>query len=198
MRRMSGEETRTRGRPRRTETDDRIVRATQGLIREQGPVGVNVAAVSVRSGVARTTIYRRYADREALLAAALGPITDRGEPPEGDTVEAKIAWVLERTAEVLDQGIGRGGVASVLADTDPDFSAALRRSRESGLAPILEQIAADVSAGVLDPDVDPDALLNLILGSYLAESLRRGNPSAEWRARTARLVSAWVAGPGER
>lgn len=119
-----------RGRPRRTETDERIVRATQELIREHGPSAVNVAAVSARSGVARTTIYRRYADRESLLGAALQPLAEHGEPADGLPVPEKVAWMLARTEDVLNHGIGLGGVGAVLADTDPEFSAALRESLE--------------------------------------------------------------------
>jgi AcrR family transcriptional regulator len=194
MGRVKADEPRSRGRPRSSETDERIVRATQDLIREHGPAAVNVASVSIRSGVARTTIYRRYSDRRALLTAALQPIADRGGPPEGLTVEEKVTWVLARTEDVLTHGIGPGGVASVLADADPDFSAALRRSLELGLRPILDQIESDISAGVLVDGADADGLLDLVLGSYLAESLRRGPPTGAWRTRTARLLSRLLTG----
>jgi AcrR family transcriptional regulator len=187
---------RTRGRPRRTETDEQIVRATQELIREHGPESVNVAAVSSRSGVARTTIYRRYQDRQALLTAALQPITERHSPPEELSVPQKVDWVLARTEDVLGKEIGPGGVASVIANTDPEFSSALRRSLERGLEPLLAQIAADVATGELVADADPDLLLNLIIGSYLAESLRRGTPGARWRKQTAALLSRLMAPSG--
>ncbi len=193
MRPMNAKESHPRGRPRRSETDEQIVRATQELIREHGPAAVNVAAVSTRSGVARTTIYRRYEDRQALLAAALEPIAEPGGPPAGHSVSEKIAWVLARTEEVLLGGIGPGGVGSVLADTDPEFSSALRRSLQIGLRPVLEEIEADVAAGVL-VEADPDAVLNLVLGSYLAESLRHGTPGARWRKKTAGLLSSLLVG----
>lgn len=191
---MTTEEPRPRGRPRRTETDEQIVRAAQELIREHGPTGVSVAGVSSRSGLARTTIYRRYRDRQALLTAALQPVADSGRPPEGLTVEEKIGWVLSRTEDVLTHGLGPGGVGSVLADADAEFSSALRHSLAEGLRPVLQQIEDDVSHGALTPDADPEVLLNLILGSYLAETLRHGTPTLAWRRRTAKMLSALLAG----
>ncbi len=188
----------TRGRPRRHETDEQILSTARDLMRERGPAAVSVASVSDRSGIARTTIYRRYQNRETLLRAALEPVAERGGPPPGIPVGEKVGWVLARTEEVLDGGIGRGGVAAVLAGTDPEFSVALRASLERGLRPILDQIDADISAGTLATDTDADTLLNLILGSYLAESLRRGTPDARWRRRTATALGRALAGPDSR
>ena len=62
---------------RRAETEERILAAASDLLREQGPEAVNVAAVAARSGIARTTIYRRYRDRLELLQAALRLRPDR-------------------------------------------------------------------------------------------------------------------------
>ncbi|GAB2741167.1 TetR/AcrR family transcriptional regulator C-terminal ligand-binding domain-containing protein [Nocardioides pakistanensis] len=179
-----------RGRPRRAETDERIVAATLELIREQGPEAVNVASVAARSGIARTTIYRRYRDRSDLLQAALQPAVERGEPPQGASVRDKLAWVLARTQEVLAGSIGRGGVAAVVADNDPDFSAALRGALQSALEPIHEQIRDDVGQGRLASYVDADLTVNLVLGAYLAELVRYGTPRPDWLHRTADLLAA--------
>lgn len=178
------------GRPRRTETDDKIVSATLDLIRERGPKAVNVAAVAARSGIARTTIYRRYRDRTDLLQAALRPVTERGAPPEGVSVREKVAWVLTRTQEVLAGSIGPGGVAAVIADSDPDFSAALRASLQSALEPIRQQITDDVANRRLAPHVDADIVVNLVLGAYLAELVRYRTPRPDWLERTADLLAA--------
>jgi AcrR family transcriptional regulator len=184
-----------RGRPRRAETDERIVAATLGLIREQGPEAVNVASVAARSGVARTTIYRRFRDREELLRAALQPVSQAGAPPDAASVEEKFRWVLGRTQEVLAGSIGMGGVAAIVADNDPDFSAALRAVLRTALDPIGEQIADDVARGRLEPHVDADIVLNLVLGSYLAEVVRYAEPRPDWVDRTAKLLATSLGSP---
>ena len=44
----------------RPSRDERITAAALDLLRTQGPAAVTVEAVAARSGVAKTTIYRRY------------------------------------------------------------------------------------------------------------------------------------------
>lgn len=177
------------GRPRRSGTDDRIVTATQELIRENGPEAVNVAAVSARSGVARTTIYRRYTDRTDLLQAALRPAVDPGPAPEDVPVREKLVWVLARTQEVLDGSIGPGGLAAVLTGRDQDFAAALRGSLQQAVEPIERQITDDVAAGRLGRHAEADLVMNLVLGSYLAELVRHGSARPDWVERTADLLA---------
>jgi AcrR family transcriptional regulator len=193
---MSNHDDRAPGRPRRPETDDAIVRAALELIREAGPEAVNVAAIASRAGLARTTIYRRYRNREELLRVALEHVTARGEPPTHADVGDKVDWVLARTEEVLDHGIGLGGVASVLVGDDPAFGAELRRALEEALRPVKDQIDVDRQQGRLAEHVDADALVTLLLGSYLAETLLRGTPTDDrWREKVTDLLRPLVVGP---
>lgn len=178
-----------RGRPRRPETEQRIADATLALLRESGPSAVNVASVSARSGVARTTVYRRYRDRTELLRAALGPVTDRGTPAPESSVRDKLVWLLTRTQEVVSHGIGPGGVAAVLSGNDPEFSTALRDSLDSGLTPLVEQLGADVAGGRVGSHVDPGTVVDLAFGAYLAELVRSPEPRAGWMERTADLLA---------
>ena len=60
------------GRPgRRRKTDERIAAAVMLLLRENGPDAVTMDAVTSVSGVAKTTLYRRYSD-EHLVAGGGG------------------------------------------------------------------------------------------------------------------------------
>jgi AcrR family transcriptional regulator len=181
------------GRPREAAVDTRIAAAVLALLREHGPSAVTVAAVAERSGVARTTIYRRFTDRRALLAAALTPLAQRGVPPRDLPVRGKLEWFLAATEEVLDHGIGLGGVASVLTGDDPDFTDALRAALEAGLAPVRAELAADMERGRLAV-ADPELVLDLLLGLHLARRLRRGAPSRDARRRAAQQLDELVNG----
>jgi AcrR family transcriptional regulator len=185
-----GEASRGPGRPRRPETDERLRDAALELLRERGPEAVNVASVASRSGVARTTIYRRYADRSALLRDVLQPAVSRSEPAPDLSVREKVAWTLARTEEVLSASIGLGGVAAALAGTDREFGAVLREVLATALQPLREQVNSDVAAGRLSPHADADIVLNLLLGSYLAEVVRYGTPRSDWMERTTDLLAA--------
>jgi AcrR family transcriptional regulator len=179
------------GRPRRAETDERVRDAALELLRERGPESVNVAAVAARSGVARTTIYRRYTDRRELLRDVLRPLVVPGEPDEDLPVRSKVVWVLARTEEVLAGSIGLGGVAAALTDADPEFSEVLREVLAAALEPLRERVVADMDAGRLTPHADDDDIvINLLLGAYLAEVVRYGAPRRDWSIRTADLLAA--------
>lgn len=184
-----------RGRPRLEQTDRRIVHAALELLRGKGPAAVNIDAVAARSGVARTTIYRRYRSRPELMSAALDEIVERPLPPPDLPVEEKLRWVLERVSDVLENGLGRGGTAAVLADSDPEFTGALRRRLADRLRLLREMMADDVEAGRMSTHVDPDSLVGLLFGAYLGEVLRYGAPRAGWMDRTVDLLAAAVTKP---
>ncbi|WIX93367.1 TetR/AcrR family transcriptional regulator [Amycolatopsis sp. DG1A-15b] len=59
------------GRPRDSGRDLAILDATLSLLTEVGYEQLSIEAVAGRSGAAKTTIYRRYPDKAALVAAAV-------------------------------------------------------------------------------------------------------------------------------
>lgn len=173
-----------RGRPRLEQTQQRIVHAAVELLREGGPTAVNIDSVASRSGVARTTIYRRYRSRAELMAAVLDALVQAPLPAPELSLAEKLRWVLEQVNDVFDSGLGRGGTAAVLADSDPEFTSALRKRLADRLHPLSDMMAADITTGQLGDHVDPDAFISLLFGAHLAEVLRFGSPRPGWMDRT--------------
>ncbi|MGI5189888.1 TetR/AcrR family transcriptional regulator [Promicromonospora sp. CA-289599] len=68
---MTAQRRRAPGRPRNTEADRAVLSAALDLIAEAGVEGVSIDQAAKRAGVARTTVYRRYATRDDLAVAAL-------------------------------------------------------------------------------------------------------------------------------
>src|SRR5437879_9804631 len=68
------------GRPRRSATDHAILLATRRILAKGGVHGLTIEGVAQRSGVAKTTIYRRWRSKEDLALAALLEVIQR-EPP---------------------------------------------------------------------------------------------------------------------
>jgi AcrR family transcriptional regulator len=178
----------SRGRPRLEETDRRILQAAVELLREGGPAAVNIDSVAARSGVARTTIYRRHRSRSELMTAVLDELIEAPLPPPELSIADKLRWVLERVSGVLDHGLGRGGVGAVLADSEPEFTVALRTRIADQLLPLTDMMAADITTGQLAAHVDPDTLVGLLFGAQLAEVLRFGTPRPGWTDRTVDLL----------
>ena len=70
--------TKTRGRPRREGADETILDAARALLDEAGFAAFNVDVIAERTGIAKTTIYRRWPTKGSLVAAAIDttPATD--------------------------------------------------------------------------------------------------------------------------
>jgi AcrR family transcriptional regulator len=64
---------RGRGRPRRAGADEEILTVARALLDERGYQAFSVDEVAERAGVAKTTVYRRWASKGALAAAAITP-----------------------------------------------------------------------------------------------------------------------------
>lgn len=180
-----------RGRPRRAETDRSIHETALRLLRTGGPAAVTVEAVATESGIAKTTIYRRYADREAVLRAALeAAIAPPGEP-EGETPREKIRWALDQAWHQVSEVLGRGGLAALLAGTQPEFSDLFRRVLTPYTDALIDLIRADITAGQLRGDLDADTVVSLLFGAYLGELVRRGQVDGGFSERCVDLI--WVA-----
>ncbi|MFL6248283.1 MAG: helix-turn-helix domain-containing protein [Thermoanaerobaculia bacterium] len=68
-------EKRGRGRPRREGADETILAAARALLEETGFAAFNVDVIAERTGIAKTTIYRRWPTKSALIAATIDTTT---------------------------------------------------------------------------------------------------------------------------
>lgn len=169
-----------RGRPRREETSERIQEAALALLRRGGPDAVTIEAIAAESGVAKTTIYRRHADREAVLRAALEAAMTPPREALGDTPREKIRWALDAAWRKTTVLLGRGGLSALVADTQPPFSDLFRSVLTLYTDALADLVRADVAAGTLRPEVDADVVVSLLFGAHLGELVRRGQVSEDF------------------
>ena len=116
-------EKRGRGRPRREGADEEILRATRALLDEGGYAAFNVDLVAERTGIAKTTIYRRWPTRGALVAAAIDdPSSDALpdlsflDPIDTDAIEILRTLIAPRRAQLSDRQLGELFVKLLLHD----------------------------------------------------------------------------------
>src|SRR5690349_16837194 len=91
---MSDEPKRGRGRPRRAGADETILNTALTMLRELGYRDVTVDAIAERTSIAKTTIYRRWPTKGALISAAIAPLAQ----PSPDATHEE---VLRETANLL-------------------------------------------------------------------------------------------------
>lgn len=178
------------GRPRQAEVDERLSTATLSLLRTRGPAAVTVEAVAGASGVAKTTIYRRYANRAELLRSVLSSAISVPEPPPAGSVRDKIRFALGETWRQMEQVLGPGGLAAIVAGSDPEFTALFRAALQPYEDAVVALIEADARAGLLRPDVDAQGVVSLFLGAYLGALVRRGRVDSNWLERCLEMM--WV------
>jgi AcrR family transcriptional regulator len=163
--------------------DDGIADATLALLLTKGPRSVTVEAVAARSGIAKTTIYRRHRDRRDMLSAALSRVTT----PEPLAAQAdapdRLRWLIREAVTIVEVGIGYGGFAAMLTDEDPDFTKLFRRILAKQRAEVESVIAAGKADGSFRADVDAATLVDAVVGAHIAERARTGRVATGWEGR---------------
>lgn len=126
---------RGRGRPRREGANDEILAVTLAMLRESGYGALTVDTVAELSGVAKTTLYRRWPSKSALVAAAIEPLANESQADDVDSI-------LRETTALLRLFAG--------ADADAiEVIAAILRPRHARLRELSGDQQADALIGAL-------------------------------------------------
>ncbi|MGK5550521.1 TetR/AcrR family transcriptional regulator [Actinomadura kijaniata] len=160
---------RTPGRPRSERAEQAIIEATIDLLAEEsGVAGVTIEAVAARAGVGKTTIYRRWPNKEALIVGALATL--KGPLPElpGRSVREDLLVLGEALTAERHAKHGRcffnvlGG-----AEKHPELYA---RYRQDVIEPRREVMRGVLRRGVergeLRPDVDVEVVMTLLVAPF--------------------------------
>jgi AcrR family transcriptional regulator len=172
----------------RANVDERILTTALELLHQRGPSAVSIESVSAISGVAKTTIYRRYENRGELLAAAVRSAAKAAVIPTDLSSEDTIRWVLRHARNTIDYVVGRGSVAAVIMDEDPQFSTILLDMIRTTTRPLREELRRRRDAGELRADLDVELAMSALLGVVIAEVIRKHQTDDEWVEAVFRLL----------
>jgi AcrR family transcriptional regulator len=134
-------ETPVMGRPRDVNRDVAILDAALLLLTEVGYDQLSMESIAGRAGVAKTTIYRRYSDKAALVAAAVEYRSSSTPPEPGpgglrDNLLTLVRWLAQQIAE---QEIGLLGALFAGMRSDPRLAAEMRRILRRDEAAMTDQ-----------------------------------------------------------
>jgi AcrR family transcriptional regulator len=160
--------------------DERITSAALELLRGRGPVAVSIEAVAAASGVAKTTIYRRYRNREALLRAVVDAAAIRIQVPGDLSAYDTFHWFLVNARETIEHIVGRGAVAAIMLNEDPEFAALLHERIRANTKPLRDDLRRRSEAGELRKGLDIELVMSLLLGTFIAESIRGSSSADGW------------------
>jgi AcrR family transcriptional regulator len=185
------------GRPRDPAVDRAILDAALDLFLEFGIAGASIEKIAKRAGVAKTSIYRRWPNREELLAQAIEAARDA----TGYTID-----LLDRTAPqdflrlLLDacEVVVRPELRKMmvrLIGSQPDCPTLLDIYRDIYFPPrrraLIRAFARVQAAGLLTTDADLETLADMLIGAFIYRVLMLAsveNPAAELRDHLLRLL----------
>jgi AcrR family transcriptional regulator len=168
------------GRPRSSAAEQAILQATRELLVETGVQGLTIQGVAARAGVAKTTIYRRWRDKDELaLAVVLDMVEQVVELPELGDTRAELTAFVTAAVEVLGSTLmGRvmQGLVSDLA-TDPELARAFRERVVSVRNAEVERLVErGIARGDLRPGTDPETAHELLIAPVYYRLLLTGRP----------------------
>ena len=152
--------------PRRAKSRARVLAAAVEVLREDGLPGLTIEAVATRSGVAKTTIYRQFADRDELHLSAVHSVG----------CQVPVAYTADLVGDITSFCVGLNAVLH-----DSDFGALLSTAvdgaeRSESFAGMMhdagtqrrqlltDRLRVAIGDGTLPPDTDLDVTMSQLVG----------------------------------
>jgi AcrR family transcriptional regulator len=165
--------------------EDAVFQAMLGLLASRGYREISVETLAERAEVSRTTIYRRWPSKAAIVAAAVSSLyLDRVELPDIGSLSEDLVALLSESYRLMADGDGRvlerlvreSGQNPELVDVVRSILYARRRL----YATLLNRA---IARGELPPEMDQELLLDLLLGPLWFRLLLSGVPITPEAAR---------------
>ncbi|MEV5241156.1 TetR/AcrR family transcriptional regulator [Streptomyces cinnamoneus] len=201
------------GRPRSAAADRAILSATREALVELGWGKLTLGDVAARAGVAKTTLYRRWAGKSELVVDAVAALFDEHlELPDRGSLQADIEGVVLQFAALLERPETKTALMAVVAESTRDD--ALRErirgaivDRQKRLVLLGRERAQ--TRGELPHEPDPttaartaDLIFDVIAGAVVHRTLVSAEPvDPDWARGFAGLLVgglASVATPGDQ
>jgi AcrR family transcriptional regulator len=186
------------------DTDERVRRsrkavltATLQLLAEAGLSGVSVDEVSRRSGVAKTTIYRHWSSRSALLLDACSNLGAKPQAPDTGTLKGDLTVLATHMAGRLRSDRWASILPSMIdaAERDPELAEVHTRLHAGFMEPLYVVIDRAKERGELSPECDASEIVASVVGPLYYRRWFSRQPLDEKFAKS--IVENVVGGPEE-
>jgi AcrR family transcriptional regulator len=173
--------------PRPDRTDPRIIRSRRAVLdaalaelAERGYGAFTIDGVATRAAVARSTIYRLWPDRAALIADAMDELNQQPPPRPSDeeTPRARIATLVRHLTTAMRDSPVAACLPALIdgAERDRTLRRLHHRYNEHRRAALVTAIAVAAEAGDARPDIDPELAAVALAGAVMYRRLMTSRP----------------------
>jgi TetR/AcrR family transcriptional regulator, regulator of autoinduction and epiphytic fitness len=170
-----------RADPRIERTREVVRRVALSELAAVGYGAFSIEAVARRSGVAKSTIYRHWRGKLALIADALDTLnvqTPAGALPAEATPRERVEQLLEHLADAFGDPVITGCTPALIEASEHDaevraFHHAYASARRKAL---VEAIAQGVRDGSFPAGVDPDIAATAMAGTIVYRRVMTDTP----------------------
>lgn len=151
----------------------KMLAAAQQIIVTDGMHACTVDEVARRSGVAKTTIYRHFANADELSMAAVDAMVDHVTAPDHGSLRADLREIVMAFRKVVSHDSFRQLFADMLARAvrDPGFARVYEETQEMRHAPLRIAIQRGMARGEVDPEIDVETAMYFVQGPFVAKRL---------------------------
>jgi AcrR family transcriptional regulator len=153
--------------PRVLVSRERVLTTTLDLLMETGLADLTIDDISRRSGVAKTTIYRHWPNRSAIVIDACSRMTDHQDaPPDTGTLDGDLRAILTGIAGLLRTARWSSILPSIVdaAEHDPQFASIHSTIQRGHAAPLRAALDQAALRGEIPPAADRNAIAAALLG----------------------------------
>ena len=166
-------------------------------VEELGAVGYgqfSVESVAARAGVAKSTVYRHWPDKLAVIADALETFHQQLVPPPSGTPREQLVELIEHVAVILFDSPFAACIPALIDGAQRDEAVAAFHFQYSAArrAELGAVIRAGIDQGEIALPIDVDLAVVMLLGPLFYLRLMTTTPFAPDRAR--QLVDAVLPG----
>ena len=192
----TGQERKAPGRPRNAQADEAILDAVLDLLGDgQSAAAISIEAVAARAGVGKATIYRRWANKEALLVDAVrrmkGPLPDL----PGDSVREDLVLLVK--AHRTPRAKRYGNVITCLMpdmNKDEDLGRMFHAVTEPRREVTRQVLRRGIASGELRADLDVEMTVLMLSAPGVMQSMRHWGPDVPDEGFAESLVDALLRG----
>lgn len=180
----------------RTNTQERAFAAAAEILRRDGYSRLTMERVAAESGVAKTTLYRRWPSRAALCMDLYLEVAGRElhDPATGD-VESDLRYIVNTVVHLQTSTVAGPALIGLLveAQSNPEAAAAsLLEFSERRRAITRRVLRRAIERGEIRPDTDVDLVIDALGGATTFRLLQRHAPLS--RKFAAALVTLVLSG----